>query len=149
MSRVPETTMLRRYVLERAAGRIPRKEYARYDFDLGAWVRCDEAVARDSEHWRRLRKPATPWCPVLGPQTGIADDDSLQAFFVTVADDGWQRLAARVEKRPTACLREWRESGRRILDAVSLDHPRRVAPPGKLAWWPIERGTGRRGLQAR
>jgi hypothetical protein len=149
MSRGPETILLRRYVLERAAGRVPRQEYARYDSSVDAWVRCDEAAARDAEHWRRLRKPAAPWCPVLGPQTDIADDDALQAFFVTAADDGWQRLAARVGKRPTACLREWRESGRRILDAVSLDHPRRAAPPGKLAGWPIGRGTGRRGLQAR
>jgi hypothetical protein len=46
-------------------------------------------------------------------------------------------------------LGEWRESGRRILDAVSPDHPGRAAPPGKLAGWPEGRGTGRRSLQAR
>jgi hypothetical protein len=46
-------------------------------------------------------------------------------------------------------LREWRESGHRILDAVSGDHPESAAPPGKLAGWPSGRGTGQRGLQAR
>jgi len=149
MSRAPETTLLRRYVFERTAGRTPRKEFARYHSGIGAWIRCDETTARDSAHWRRLRKLAAPWCPILGPQTSIADDDALQAYFATVPEDGWQRLAALVGKRPTTCLREWRESGRRILDAVSLDHPRRAAPPGKLAGWPIGRGTGRRSLQAR
>jgi hypothetical protein len=149
MSRALETTLLRRYVLERAAGRILRKEYARYDSALDAWVRCDEAVAREALHWRRLRKPATPWCPILGPQTGIDDDDSLQAFFATFPEDGWQPLAAGVAKRPTACLREWRETGRRILDAISGDHPESGAPPGKLAGWPSGRGTGRRSLEAR
>lgn len=149
MSRVPEATLLRRYVLERAAGRVPRKGYARYDSDIGAWVRCDEAVAREARHWRCLRKLAAPWCPILGQQTGIADDDTLQAFFETIPGDGWQRLAALVGKRPTACLREWQESGRRILDAVSNDYPRSGALPGKLAGWPMGRGTGRRSLQAR
>jgi hypothetical protein len=148
MSRAPETT-LRRYVLERAAGRVPRQEYVRYDSDIGAWVRCDEATARDSAYWRRLRKPAAPWCGVLSPRTDNADDDALEAFFATVPEDGWQHLAARIGKRPMACLREWKKFGRRILDAVSDDHPRSKAPPGKLAGWPIGHGTGRRGLQAR
>lgn len=146
MSHALETTLLRRYVIERAAGRMPCKEYARYDFDIGAWVRCDEIAARESIHWRRLRKPGAPWCPILGPLTDIDEDDDLQAFFETIPEDGWQRLAAGVGKRPTACLREWTESGRRILNAVSGNHPRNGAPHGKLVGWPTGRGTGRRSL---
>lgn len=149
MSLSPEVGLLRRYVLERAAGRFPRKEFARFDFDSGAWVRCDEAIARASEHWRCLRRPDTSWCPVLGSRTGIYDDDALQAYFITTQEDEWQRLATRVGKRPTACLRDWRESGRRILRAVSDDHLTYEVSLGKLAGWPQARGTGRRGLQAR
>lgn len=146
MSRDQESALLRRYVLERAAGRTPRKEHARLDVSVGAWIRCDEALALASEHWRRLRRPAEPWCPVLGKQTRIFDDDALQAFFATVPEDGWQQMATRVGKRPGACLREFKESGRRILDAVSGDNHRTRAPLGKLAGWPLGRGKGRRGF---
>jgi hypothetical protein len=61
---------------ERAAGRVPRKEYS-----TGAWVRCDEAAARDSAHWPRLRKLATPWCPILGQKTGIDGALNEEGFF--------------------------------------------------------------------
>ncbi|MCX7321630.1 MAG: hypothetical protein NT113_19835 [Hyphomicrobiales bacterium] len=149
MSLSPQVVLLRRYVLERAAGRFPRKEFARYDVDIGAWVRCEEAVARASAHWRCLRQPSAPWCPVLGSRTGVYDDEALQAFFITIPEDEWQRLATRVGKRPKACLQDWRESGRRILDAVSNNHPASGALPGNLAGWPSTRGTGRRGLQVR
>jgi hypothetical protein len=58
--RDPEAQLLRRYVLERAAGRIPTAEYVRLEEvapGVGGWIRCDEKTARESEHWRRLRKP--------------------------------------------------------------------------------------------
>ncbi|QDL99518.1 hypothetical protein FLL57_20355 [Rhodopseudomonas palustris] len=148
MTLSPAVVLLRRYVLERASERFPCKEFARYDFNIGAWVRCDEATARASEHWRRLRRSSAAWCPVLGSRTDVLTDDALQAFFLTISEDEWQRLATRVGKRPKACLRDWREAGRRILSAVSNDHPESGASPGKLAGWPTARGTGRRGLQA-
>lgn len=146
MAKASKVDHLRRYVLERAAGRVPRKEYARYDHGVGAWIRCDEAEVRESIHWRCLRRPATPWCPVLGPQTEIHHDDALQAFFATIAEDEWSRLSTTVRKRPAACLREWKQAGQRILYAVSGDYSGSEILPGRLAQWPTSRGAGQRIL---
>jgi hypothetical protein len=144
-----KTLLLRRYVLERATGRVPRREFARYDVDLGVWIRCDEPVARDSEYWRRLRKPAHPWCDVLGCQTAIADDDALQAYFETIDPENWSSLAQAVRTNSSRCFRAWRDAGERILAAVSGT----IAvgggrSEGSLTGWPLLRGSALRSLSS-
>jgi hypothetical protein len=146
----PEAQLLRRYVLERAAGRTPAAEYVRLEEvapGVGGWIRCDEKTARESEHWRRLRRPGALWCPVLGNRLGIAQDVALQAYFLTVPEGGWQRLADEVRRRPSQCLRHWRDAGRRILAASAGTTTGRPPPQGRLAGWPAHRGTGSRSLQ--
>lgn len=147
--RDPEAQLLRRYVLGRAAGRIPAAEFVRLEEvapGLGGWIKCDEKTAKESEHWRRLRKPGALWCPVLGNHLGIAQDVALQAYFLTVSEDGWQRLANEVRRRPSGCLRRWRDAGRRILRASVAQTSGALPPPGRLAGWPARRGTGSRSL---
>jgi hypothetical protein len=149
--RDPEAQLLRRYVLERAAGRIPAAEYVRLEEvapGVGGWIRCDEKTARESEHWRRLRRPGALWCPVLGNRLGVAQDVALQAYFLTVPEDGWQRLANEVRRCPLECLRRWRDAGRRILAASVAQTSGALPPPGRLAGWPAQRGIGSRSLQA-
>lgn len=149
MAALLDAQMLRRYVLERAAARVPRLEFARYDGDLGVWIRCNEAAARCSEHWRRLRKPAEPWCDVLGHQTLIADDDSLQAFFETVASENWPFLARAVQTGSNRCLRTWREVGNQIVAAVEgIPETKENRSKGRLSGWPRKRGDARRSLLA-
>lgn len=149
MTHAPDTVLLRRYILERAAGRIPRKEYARYEAALGAWIRCDEIAARSCGRWKRVRRAGEPWCFVLGHQTVVMDDDQLQAYFATVPEDGWMRLGSAVQMRPAACLREWRESGARILDACSGTTTLAIQKVGSLSRWPAARGSGSRSLVLR
>lgn len=144
--RDPEALLLRRYVIERAAGRVPAAEWVRYDSTLSAWLYCDEAAARASAHRRRLRRFGAPWCPVLGSRIGIAQDQALQAYFETVEVDGWSRLATAVRARPGDCLRRWRETGRRIIAAMAIHPSGDRPPPGRLAGWPARRGTGPRSL---
>lgn len=147
--RDPETLLLRRYVLERAAGRVPAAEYARLEEmgeGIGAWIRCDRQTAQAARHWRRLRRAGTLWCPVLGSRLDIAQDAALQAFFMTIPDDDWSRLAAAVRARPSDCLRRWQQAGRRILVAAAAVAMGNPPPPGRLAGWPGQRGTGPRSL---
>jgi hypothetical protein len=141
---------LRRYVIERADGRIPRHEWAFYAPDLGAWIRTDEAIAKRHEHYRRIRKNGLPWCDVLGHRTDVADDLPLQTYFMTVSGDEWPSLAANVREHSKRCLRDWLASGARILAAIS-DDPTASGPDtsGPLSGWPKERGDGPRSMLPR
>jgi len=141
-----EALLLRRYVIERAAGRVPAAEWARYEPTIGAWLYCDEWEARTAQHRCRLRRPGALWCPVLGNRIDIARDGALQAYFETVDVDGWSRLSAAVRARPSDCLRRWREAGRRIISAMAADPSGDRPPLGKLAGWPVRRGIGSRSL---
>lgn len=138
--------ILRRYVLDRAAGRMPRPEWSYYAPDIGAWILAAEASARRYEHHRRVRIDGVPWCDVLGHRTEVADDLQLQTYFLTIAPDGWSRLAIEVMQHPTRCLKSWRAAGALILTAVDPDTE---ASGGPLADWPPFRGTGPRSMLPR
>lgn len=139
--------LLRRYVIRRASGK-PASEYVRLvNLDgMAAWLECSEREARAGSRWQRVRQPSQPWCPVLGNRLGIAEDVALMAFFETVPDDDWRRHEIAVRTRPTRCLREWRETGRRLIAASrAMEAGHRT--PGKLAGWPVKRGAGPRSLR--
>ncbi|MGB3486514.1 MAG: hypothetical protein WBA62_00280 [Xanthobacteraceae bacterium] len=141
---------LRRYVIEKAAGRTPRAEWALYEPSVGAWIRCDETTARRHGHHRRIRTEGLPWCDVLGHRTDVRDDEALQIFFLTVDPEGWPQLVAAVREHSTRCLREWTATGTRIIAAVSDVTTSAVSgTPGPLSGWPKARGTGRRSLLPR
>lgn len=142
--------ILRRYVIERASGRAPRHEFAFYAPDLGAWIRCDETTARRHEHHQRVRKDGLPWCNTLGHCTDVADDHTLQVYFLTLAPDDWTRLASAVCRYPKRCLRDWSAAGARIIAAVS-GAAGVIAPEtaGPLSGWPAARGTGQRSMLPR
>lgn len=144
------THLLRRYVIDRAAGRTPHPEWAFYAPDVGAWVLADEAAARQHEHHRRIRQAGRSWCEVMGHRTGVHDDEVLQIYFLTVAPDEWSRLALAVMRAPRRCLREWRAAGARLIVAVdpSATAPSRITA-GSLADWPRARGTGPRSMLPR
>lgn len=108
-----------------------------------AWMTISEEEARQwdpPEHIRRIRTPAQPWCAWLGADTSVADDLPLQAFFATVPDDGWPRLAATIRYHQHRTVADWRATGERLLAAT------RGAPaaPGPYAGAFSRRGTGRR-----
>jgi len=140
--------ILRRYVIDRAAGRSPRPEWSFFDPDLGAWIRADEMTARQHEYSRRIRRTGEPWCEVLGARTDVSEDTALQGFFATLASEDWSRLALAVMRRPQACLKEWQAAGLRIVAAVS-GTAIIGAPPGPLSGWPSERGRGQRSMLRR
>jgi hypothetical protein len=131
-------------VVDRAAGRSPRPEWEYYSGDIGAWLRADENTARQHAHHRRVRKTGDDWCVVMGRRTGVADDITLQMYFLTVRSDEWPRLALAVMRRPTRCLSEWRAVGSRIVAAVSPGVP--ASGRGPLWKWPEERGIGARSM---
>ena len=141
-----EVLALRRFVRERAAGRVAL-EWVVYDPALGAWLASSEAEATTSgRDWRRVRRPGEPWCAVLGRDLTVARDDALQAVFVTHEPDdlsAWRRMFIDIDRAPERCLSDWRARGRRLLAAVS-DDP--AATGGNLAARFTARGTGKRGL---
>lgn len=142
--------LLRRYVIDRAAGRAPHAEWSYLSQDIGAWILADETSARQHEHHRRVRKRGQSWCDVLGHCTVVRDDIDLQMYFATIAVDEWSRLAIDVMRRPSRCLRDWRASGSRIIAAVD---PTAASPSGTtsgpLSGWPPARGTGPRSMLPR
>jgi hypothetical protein len=141
---------LRRYVIEKASGRTPRAEWAFYEPNVCAWIRCDEPTARRHEHHRRIRIEGLPWCDVLGHRTDVRDDEAMQIFFLTIDPGGWLQFAAAVREHPTRCLRDWTAAGTRIIAAVSdVATSAASGTPGPLARWPKARGTGQRSLLPR
>ena len=149
MARDPDAGRLRRYVLAKADGRVPRPEWAHFAMlqgDVGAWILADESAAKAHTHWRRIRVRNEPWCPVLGHDIGIAIDAALQTYFRLQGDETWPRLALAARRNPERCLREWRETGRRVRDAV-LNGPVENRP---LKGWPgTKRRIGARSYRAR
>lgn len=143
--------ILRRYIIEKASGRTPRAEWSYYADDLGAWIRTDEMTARRHEHHHRIRVDGLPWCEVLGHQTDVRDDLALQTYFLTIdPEGGWSRLAAAVREHPKRCLREWTNSGKRIISAVSPETAPPVPDtPSPLDGWPASRGEGQRSMLPR
>lgn len=137
--------LLRRYVINRSAGVFPHPEYAKFDaiHGVGAWIKCGRREARESGRWKRLRIEGRPWCPILGSRVAVAHDVELQAFFSTVRDGDWFPLERAVRQRPSLCLAEWREAGRRLISVVQSS-ALGTAEPGKLAGWPKGRGKGHR-----
>lgn len=113
---------------------------------VGGWIRCDEKTAREAEHWRRFRKPGALWCPIIGNHLGIAQDAALQAYFLTVPEDGWQHLASGRGLAPDVAVPCWRDAGRRVLRTSSVQMSGALPPPGRLAGWPARPGTGPRSL---
>lgn len=142
--------VIRRYVIDRACGRMPRKEWEFCASDIGAWIRADETTARQHEHHRRVRTEGQPWCDVLGHRTAVRDDLALQVYFETIPHDDWPRVAIAVMRRPTRCLRDWRAAGARIIAAVDPGAgPSGTLGSGPLSGWPKARGTGARSMLPR
>ena len=139
--------ILRRYVIDRAAGRTPRPEWSYYSRDIGAWLLADETIARRHEHHRRIRVDGLPWCDVLGHRVDVRDDLALQTYFLTMTPNDWHRLAIDVMRRPKRCLRDWRAAGALIIAAV--DPGAAASGPGPLSDWPESRGTGLRSVLPR
>lgn len=139
--------ILRRYVIDRAAGRSPHPEWSWLNPDLGAWILADETTARQHVHHRRIRREGVPWCDFLGHRTAVHDDRELQVYFETIPDDEWSRLAIAVMRHPQRSLQDWRASGARIIAAVSGTPS--VSGTGALSGWPKERGTGPRSMLPR
>jgi hypothetical protein len=140
--------LLRRYVIDRAAGRMPHLEWSFLAPDVGAWVLADHATAQRHEHHRRVRQDGRPWCEVLGHRTEVRDDQALQVYFLTIAQDEWSGLALAAMRAPTRCQREWRAAGERLIAAVDLEMaaPSGTATPRPLGDWPKARGTGPRSM---
>ena len=139
--------LLRRYVIDRAAGRSPHAEWCFLASDIGAWVLADETVARRHENHRRIRQEGRPWCDVLGHRTAVRDDFVLQIYFLTISNDGWSRLATAVMRRPRRCLDDWRAAGARLIDAVETTVGISSGTvSGPLTDWPRARGTGARSM---
>ncbi|MBZ9705341.1 hypothetical protein LB543_01180 [Mesorhizobium sp. ESP7-2] len=119
-----EAHALRRYVASRAHGR-PHPEFSRYDSTIACWVASDEAEAVgrcDGKRFRQVRRPGLPWCRWLGPETVIAEDHALQAFFELHASEqhDWNRLLKEVSRARHRALRDWHRRGREILHRIRI-----------------------------
>lgn len=90
---------------------------------------------------RRVRRAGWPWCPILGPDTTIADDMALQAVFAAWAALGPDHEQTQYEHHTRQAESRWRASqmlqrlqteGRRFLEAEQrkrLSEQRRQPPP--------------------
>lgn len=119
---------LRRYVYARAHGR-PHPEYARFEPSNACWVASDEADAHgrcDGKNFRQVRRPGMEWCRWLGPDTTIAADHELQAFFELHASEGhdWNRLLMEVSRNRRQVLRGWQRRGREAVARMRLEEAR-------------------------
>lgn len=130
-----EANALRRYVSARVYGRAA-PQYARADRSVlpgsVVWVECSEVDAAgrlDGKHFLRLRREGLPWCEWLGPDTRIADDHPLQAFFELHAADphDWNILFKEVTKNRQAALRNWRSRGREAIVEIRWEQAHEAA----------------------
>lgn len=145
-----DLSLLRRYIVARAAGRLmPEWSYFIPQIvpGLSAWVRADDRTAKRAEHWRRIRRSGAPWCLWLGNQLAIAEDTALQAFFLTVPEGAWGRMETAIRRSPLRCLRDWRANGHRLIEALQDDSDL-PHTHGPLSRWPARRGVGTRSLLA-
>lgn len=141
--------MVRIYVGRRASGRpVPGWEKAILYLDDGwvGWTTITESDAQNSgpdDLVRCRRTPSQPWCEWLGPNTCVANDIELQAYFATVADDEWPRLAIGVRHSQRQAAAEWRAVGAHLIAAVTRARSGTASRASNLF---RERGTGRRSL---
>jgi len=142
--------LLRRYVIDRAASRMPYAEWSFLSPDIGGWVLADQAAAKLHEHHRRIRQDGRPWCEVMGHRTDVCNDEALQIYFLTIAPDEWSHLAFAVMRAPKRCLCKWRAAGTRLIAAVDPSaEPSSGTTSGPLSDWPKSRGTGPRSMLPR
>lgn len=145
--RAADDDLVRLYVSRRAADQRATgwvKLAQRIDGDWAAWMSVSEAEARAApleDYAHRVRTLGQPWCEYLGPNTAVADDAELQAFFLTVDDDRWPRLSTAIHHDQRQAISDWREAGARLLAAAA---GRSHASPASSLF--LERGTGRRSL---
>lgn len=148
-----EAHALRRYVHRRVHG-LAFPEYYRYDGALRCWVASDavEAAGRcDGRAFRQVCRPSLPWCPWLGPDTRIASDHALQAFFELRAAEpqDWYRLLREVSRSPRRALGDWRQQGREAITRVRMQGTSEsdVCVPSALAEEFRMPGKGMRSLR--
>ncbi|WP_051228241.1 hypothetical protein [Pleomorphomonas oryzae] len=147
--------MVRIYVNRRASGRpVPGWEKAVYFLPptpdglpgwIG-WTTVTESEAKNSgrdDLVRRTQTPAQRWDDWLGPNMTVADDLEMQAFFATVPDDEWPRLAIAVRRSQRQAAAAWRAAGARLIAAATRNRRDPASPASNLF---RERGTGRRSL---
>ncbi|CAI9400160.1 hypothetical protein ANOBCDAF_00427 [Pleomorphomonas sp. T1.2MG-36] len=141
--------MVRIYVGRRASGRpVPGWEKAVL-FLPGNWIGWTtitetEAKQADPDELVRCRRtPAQRWDDWLGPNMTVADDIELQAFFATVPDDEWPRLAIAVRRSQRQAAAAWHAAGARLIAAATRNRRGPASPASSLF---RERGTGRRSL---
>lgn len=119
---------LRRYCYARAHG-CPHPEYSRFEPSNQCWVAADESDANgkcDGKRYRQERRPGMPWCQYLGPDTAIAADHDLQAFFELHAAEAhdWNRLLMEVTRNRRRALRDWRQQGREAVAHARIEEAR-------------------------
>lgn len=147
--------MVRIYVNRRASGRpVPGWEKAVYFLPatpdgLPAWVGWtaiteSEAKQADPDDLvRRTRTPGQRWCDWCGPNTSVSDDIELQAYFTTIDDDDWPRLAIAMRQSQRQAAAEWRAAGTRLIAAVTRARRGPASPASNLFQ---KRGAGTRSL---
>jgi hypothetical protein len=146
--------LVRIYVNRRASGRlVPGWERAVLFLPTAAgkpgwigWTTITEAEAKNSapdDLVRCRRTPGQRWCNWLGPNMSVADDIELQAFFATVPDDEWPRLAIAVRRSQRQAAAAWHAAGARLIAAATSDRHHPASPAASLF---RERGTGQRSL---
>lgn len=148
-----EAHALRRYVRNRAAGRLA-PDYVRFDPSIACWIVSNETEAAgrcDGKHFRQVRRLGLPWCRWLGAETVIAEDHALQSFFELHASEAhdWNRLLKEVSRDPRAALRDWRHRGHEILAQLRIQeaHGPDVRMPAALAEEFRMPGRGMRSLR--
>ncbi|WP_284542375.1 hypothetical protein [Pleomorphomonas sp. T1.2MG-36] len=141
--------MVRIYVGRRASGRpVSGWERAVLFLDGGwvGWTTITESDAKNSapdELVRCRRTPSQPWCDWCGSNMSVARDIELQAFFTTIDDDAWPRLAIAIRNSQKRTVTEWRAAGARLIAAATKDRRYPASPASRLF---RARGIGTRSL---
>lgn len=140
---------VRIYVSRRANGQtVSGWEKAVLFLDGGwvGWTTITESEAKhasDGDLIRCRRTPSQRWCEWLGPNTSVADDLELQAYFATIADDEWPRMAIAIRHSQRQAVAEWRAAGVRLIAAATRD---RRGPASRASKMFLKRGSGPRSL---
>ncbi|UCA44758.1 hypothetical protein [Pseudochrobactrum sp. XF203] len=131
------------------------------EFTIGGLVVGKEQAAMSPLSAKKIRQQGRSWCPFLGHDTSIKDDQLLTAYFAANASkdgenerDIWGRLYREFKREGRyKTVQKWRSEGAALIDRATRENaPKMSDGEGSLAYVnPIflKKGTGSNSLRSK